>query len=337
MPPGLCKPGGSALLSLLVIVALAHSAIAQDSASQHSAAGRSLSAAATNSDQASVRSWIAQQRRRLQQRISQSQPALSVPFATTTTATSERRNRDRTVAVASTQQATTPRAVRRQQRNQQALQPAAQQEVPAVAANPIDSAVPAVPVPVAEVPVPVPAVPAPAAEVPVSAVPVLADSLPGEPAPKAAATATPAARVLPTEPELDVEMSPKAGGISPSILLMGYFDWQNMPDANGRPWSRCLDMVWRARRLTRGNKLNFVPTHHWLPREDGFGVSSFCYMHKTPGLPNTVTTANGMYCSPWNDALIQEFEDSMATCFAESLRQGLTPYIRPHLDDGLVK
>lgn len=143
--------------------------------------------------------------------------------------------------------------------------------------------------------------------------------------------------VLPSQPELSIDMSSTAAGIHPSILLMGRFDWQNIPDVNGRPWSRCLDMVWRARRLSRSNKINFVPTHHWIPRDDGFGVSRFCYMHKNPGIPNTVTTANGMYCSPWNDDLIQEFEDTMTSCMAEAIRQGFTPYIRPHLDDGLAK
>eukprot|EP00878_Enallax_costatus_P016588 GHUV01017406.1.p1 GENE.GHUV01017406.1~~GHUV01017406.1.p1 ORF type:complete len:494 (+),score=70.49 GHUV01017406.1:303-1784(+) len=147
----------------------------------------------------------------------------------------------------------------------------------------------------------------------------------------------PSQPVSPSQPEIDVAMSSQAAGISPSILLMGRFDWQNIPDANGRPWSRCLDMVWRARRLSRGNKINFVPTHHWVPRDDGFGVSRFCYMHKNPGLPDTVTTNNGMYCSPWNSAVIQEFEDTMTNCLAEAMRQGFTPYIRPHLDDGLGK
>lgn len=152
-----------------------------------------------------------------------------------------------------------------------------------------------------------------------------------------AAPAAPVAPAAPAKPEITVDMSPQAASISPSVLLEGRFDWENIPDDNGRPWSRCLDMVWRARRLSRGNKLNFVPTHHWIPREDGFGVSRFCYIHKDPGVPDTVATNNGMYCSPWNDALIKEFEDTMTSCLAEAMRQGFTPYIRPHLDDGLAK
>eukprot|EP00882_Tetradesmus_deserticola_P018626 GHRQ01020005.1.p1 GENE.GHRQ01020005.1~~GHRQ01020005.1.p1 ORF type:complete len:310 (+),score=87.36 GHRQ01020005.1:1110-2039(+) len=130
-------------------------------------------------------------------------------------------------------------------------------------------------------------------------------------------------------PPFTVDMDARAAQLSPSVLLMGYFDWQIIPDANGKPWSRCLDMVWRARRLARGNKLNFVPTHHWIPGEDGFGIDHYCYMYKD--------ASDSMLCGEWTQAKIDEFEKSMTYCFAEAYRNGFTPYVRPHLDDGYVR
>lgn len=138
--------------------------------------------------------------------------------------------------------------------------------------------------------------------------------------------------VVPAAPVVNFPPPPmpaRASQLSPSVLLMGYFDWQNIPDANGKPWSRCLDMVWRARRLSRGNKLNFIPTHHWMPGTDGFGVSKFCYMYKDSN--------NNMVCGDWTLQKIQEFEDSMTQCLIETFRNGFTPYIRPHLDDGYAR
>lgn len=122
------------------------------------------------------------------------------------------------------------------------------------------------------------------------------------------------------------DMSPKAGQLSPSILIMGSFDWGTTPDANGKPWSRCLDMVWRAKRLNRGNRLNFVPTHHWLPNDGGGGVKAFCYQYNKDGQ---------LACHEWDREAIQRYQDGMQVCFEEAFRQGVVPYIRPHLDDGL--
>lgn len=140
---------------------------------------------------------------------------------------------------------------------------------------------------------------------------------------------TPVPPPAPTGPPFTVDMSPKAAQLSPSILLMGYFDWQIIPDSNGKPWSRCLDMVWRARRLARGNKLNFVPTHHWIPGSEGFGIDHFCYMYKDAD--------DKMVCGDWDQTKIDEFERSMTICFTEAFRNGFTPYLRPHLDDGYVR
>jgi hypothetical protein len=87
-------------------------------------------------------------------------------------------------------------------------------------------------------------------------------------------------------------------------------------------------MVWRARTVVKGNRLNFVPTHHWLPREDGFGVNQFCYMHSEGG-------GDKGTCKSWTPGKIDEFKKSMTLCMAEAMRQGFIPYVRPHLDDGL--
>lgn len=121
---------------------------------------------------------------------------------------------------------------------------------------------------------------------------------------------------------------PRSGQLSPSVLLMGEFDWALSVGRDGKPWSRCLDMVWRARSVSKGNRLNFVPTHHWLPREDGFGVSQYCYLHTTGGSDRGT-------CMSWTPGKLAEFKKSMTYCLAETLRQGFIPYVRPHLDDGL--
>jgi hypothetical protein len=88
-------------------------------------------------------------------------------------------------------------------------------------------------------------------------------------------------------------------------------------------------MVWRAKRLNRGNRLNFVPTHHWLPGEGGYGIGSYCFQQNNG--------ANQIVCSGWTRQLLTAYERGMTVCFAEALRQGFIPYIRPHLDDGLGK
>jgi hypothetical protein len=120
----------------------------------------------------------------------------------------------------------------------------------------------------------------------------------------------------------------RSGQLSPSVLLMGEFDWALDVGRDGKPWSRCLDMVWRARSVSKGNRLNFVPTHHWMPREDGFGVSQYCYLHTTGGSDRGT-------CLAWTPGKMAEFKKSMTLCLAETLRQGFIPYVRPHLDDGL--
>eukprot|EP00775_Hariotina_reticulata_P013864 gene13864-13986_t len=119
--------------------------------------------------------------------------------------------------------------------------------------------------------------------------------------------------------------------MSPAVMLIGKFDWQVEPNSpTGQPWSRCLDMVWRA--VSAGsNRINFVPTHHWMATEDTVnGIKSFCFMHhEVEG-----DFGSGNICSPWTAAMIAQYRSAMTLCFAEALRQGLTLYIRPHLDDG---
>jgi len=124
--------------------------------------------------------------------------------------------------------------------------------------------------------------------------------------------------------------SPKAVQLSPAVLLMGEYDWALSTGADGKPWSRCLDMVWRARKFSNGNRLNIVPTHHWLPNNDGFGASSFCYMH-------TSGAGDPGKCLAWTAEKLAEFKRSMTLCFTEAFKQGFIPYVRPHLDDGLLR
>lgn len=69
-------------------------------------------------------------------------------------------------------------------------------------------------------------------------------------------------------------LDPRAGQLSPSVLLVGEWDWQESTGSDGKPWSRCLDMVWRARSVVSGNRLNFVPTHQVIP--PSFWLHSVC-------------------------------------------------------------
>jgi hypothetical protein len=121
----------------------------------------------------------------------------------------------------------------------------------------------------------------------------------------------------------------RSGQLSPSVLLMGEFDWTLSTGRDGKPWSRCLDMVWRARAVSNGNKLNFVPTHHWMPNSNGLGVASYCYMHTSGAVGDKGS------CLPWGPEKLAEFKKSMTLCFTEAFKQGFVPYVRPHLDDGL--
>jgi hypothetical protein len=89
--------------------------------------------------------------------------------------------------------------------------------------------------------------------------------------------------------------SANAAQLSPSVLIMSEGDWKMFFGLDGKPQSRCLDMVARAREFTTGNKLNFVPVTNWLPKFDGLGVSSYCY------LPSENTTRSGdkLECLAW--------------------------------------
>lgn len=125
---------------------------------------------------------------------------------------------------------------------------------------------------------------------------------------------------------------PAAVQLSPSVQVMGEYDWVQQSGTGGQPSSRCLDMVARARRYISSSKLNFVVVHHWLPNSDGFGVSSYCYMHTSSrASPGAGTQGQ---CLAWTADAVAAFKKSMANCFAEALKQGFTPYIRPYLDDG---
>jgi hypothetical protein len=128
--------------------------------------------------------------------------------------------------------------------------------------------------------------------------------------------------------------------IGASIMVLGKYDWEVWRYANNsanssannsakRPWSRCLDQLWRAQRIG-SSVLNFVVTSHWLPPPAGRAsnargaVALYCVMDGTEG---------HHACIPWTPALVANFRDSLALCFAEAMRGGLTVSVRPHLDD----
>jgi hypothetical protein len=89
--------------------------------------------------------------------------------------------------------------------------------------------------------------------------------------------------------------STDAAQLSPSVLMLSEADWKMFFGLDGKPQSRCLDMVARAREFTTGNKLNFVPFTNWLPTFDGLGVSSYCYMP----FGNTTRSGDKLECLAW--------------------------------------
>lgn len=97
----------------------------------------------------------------------------------------------------------------------------------------------------------------------------------------------------------------------------------------------CCNNCWRApggcrRGVEAGSsRINFVPTHHWLPDETSpNGISSFCYMDTIAPASEATEGQNQYRCFPWSQAVIQEYTAAMTKCFAEAMRQGLTVYVR---------
>jgi hypothetical protein len=118
-------------------------------------------------------------------------------------------------------------------------------------------------------------------------------------------------------------------------MLLGMYDWEVIkPESNTttqptKQWSRCLDQLWRASKRANASDVNFVLTHHWVPRSPSTTprnqpLSQYCLMHGTDGNPK---------CYAWTQKLIDELRDSLKTCFSEAMRMGLTVHVRPHLDD----
>jgi hypothetical protein len=63
-------------------------------------------------------------------------------------------------------------------------------------------------------------------------------------------------------------------------------------------------MVWRAAEAG-SDRLNFVPTHHWLGNGGAAsnGIAGYCYMeHSDPA-----DSSSGSTCRPWTDAVIAEY------------------------------
>lgn len=128
--------------------------------------------------------------------------------------------------------------------------------------------------------------------------------------------------------------NPLAAQLSPSVLILGETDWKLVLGSDGKPGSRCLDMVTRARELTTSNKLAFNIFQNWLPGPDGLGVQSLCYM---PAGNNTSLGGNKLGCMLWTVQKLVEFKEGLATCFLEALKSGFVPYVTPQLVDGLNK
>ena len=123
---------------------------------------------------------------------------------------------------------------------------------------------------------------------------------------------------------------PASSQISPAVVLMNGADWKLSMGSDGQPWSRCLDMVRKAREYSNGDRLTFVPTHHWMPGPGSFGIASYCWISEDR--PSGQRT-----CLEWTADKLAEFTQSMTLCFAEAFKQGFVVYVRPHLDDGFDK
>jgi len=77
------------------------------------------------------------------------------------------------------------------------------------------------------------------------------------------------------------------------------------------------------------SKVNFVPTHHWLPDESALnGISSFCYIDTIKQSSAETLGADKYSCFPWSKDRVNEYQEAMTLCFAEAMRQGLTVYVR---------
>lgn len=91
----------------------------------------------------------------------------------------------------------------------------------------------------------------------------------------------------------------------------------------------CMHAMCRRAVEANSSRLNFVPTHHWLPDENApNGISSFCYIDSVRPSTEDTTGSNEYKCFPWSQATIQEYTAAMTMCFAEAFRQGLTLYVR---------
>jgi hypothetical protein len=77
------------------------------------------------------------------------------------------------------------------------------------------------------------------------------------------------------------------------------------------------------------SRLNFVPTHHWLPDEAALnGIASLCTVQSVGPLESNIDGSATYVCTPFSADLISKFRDAMTLCFAEALRNGMTLYIR---------
>lgn len=126
------------------------------------------------------------------------------------------------------------------------------------------------------------------------------------------------------------DKDPESSQISPAVVLLSEADWKLSVTSDGQPSSRCLDMVRQAREYSNGDRLNFLPTHHWMPGTGSFGIASYCWISEDR--PSGQRT-----CMEWTADKLAEFTQSMTLCFAEAFKQGFVVYVRPHLDDGLDK
>jgi hypothetical protein len=85
-------------------------------------------------------------------------------------------------------------------------------------------------------------------------------------------------------------------------------------------------MVWRAAEAG-SDRLNFVPTHHWLGNsgEASNGIAGYCYMEHT----DPADSSSGSTCRPWRDEVIAEYR------WGEGGGEGLTKRRGPGVQTGM--
>jgi hypothetical protein len=147
-----------------------------------------------------------------------------------------------------------------------------------------------------------------------------------------AAAAVEAAAALPTLPTL--LPIPTGPAIGASVILLGEYDWEITPGADGGPWQRCADKVRRGITGSGGAALQLIPTLGFFlqpsnpPSSSSPKIQQFCMF--VSGQPNSPSP-----CQPLTPAHLATFKQGIEHCLTTAFESGARVVaIRPHLDAG---